>query len=361
MSSQSANTKLSSSEVQQTELGELKMSFWNTVHQAVAGLGQTFSDITLPQHGQRSDEERGAPFFREILALLEPDQCLIGEDSSRLSASGESLIQVGSEQLPAELVRSTMIALDWLRQRDSAQPSKPSAVRALFDLAHADKPVDPQFFDRLTEVGLGKIDIRIAWDAPNSGQLALPKLDRTFVPHDHVLSVVRAGTWMDDNKQVVLVNPEINVEKLEEALKLSVDSKIGKLIQQGGNQDNVTLVHGVPANDFLDIYHRVNLLMSLMSVRSPEKGPFGISTVKHLYNDYVTKEDSQKEPSALQDYEKRLAAVYGLGTVELGKNGGEVTFYPREHLAQVLEEVIQYEGQGRDLVLYPLPLLAKIT
>jgi len=72
-------------------------------------------------------------------------------------------------------------------------------------------------------------------------------------------------------------------------------------------------------------------------------------------------EDSQKEPSALQDYEKRLAAVYGLGTVELGKNGGEVTFYPREHLAQVLEEVIQYEGQGRDLVLYPLPLLAKIT
>jgi hypothetical protein len=110
-----------------------------------------------------------------------------------------------------------MIALDWLRLRDSAEPSIPSAVRALFDLAHADKPVDPQFFDRLTEVGLGTIDIRIAWDALNPGQLALPKLDRTFVPHDHVLSVVRAGTKLDDNKQVVLVNPEINVEKLEEA------------------------------------------------------------------------------------------------------------------------------------------------
>jgi hypothetical protein len=254
-----------------------------------------------------------------------------------------------------------MIALDWLRLRDSAKPSIPSAVRALFDLAHEGKPVDPQFFDRLTEVGLGKIDIRIAWDALNSGQLALPKLDRTFVPHDHVLSVVRAGTKLDDNEQVVLVNPEINVEKLEEALKLSVDAKIRELIHQRGNQDDVDSVRGVPVNDFLDIYHRVNLLMSLMSVRSPEMGPLGISTVEHLYIDYVRKEDSQKEPSALQDYEKRLAAAYGLGTVEVGKNGGEVTFSPREHLAQVLEEVIQYEGQGREPVLYSLELLAKIT
>ena len=342
------------------------MGICETVRRAFAGCGQTLSDIALPRHGQPSDEEREAPFFREILAGLEPDQFLIDPSSPKLSASGENLIQVGHEQLPAEMVRSTMVALDWLRLRelppkDPSKPSIPSAVRALFDLAHEGKPVDPQFFDRLTEVGLGKIDIRIAWDAGNSGQLPLPKLDRTFVPHDHVLSVVRAGTKMDDNKQVVLVNPEINVERLEEALKLSVDGKIGKLIQEGGNQDNVTLVHGVPANDFLDIYHRVNLLMSLMSVRSPEKGPFGISTVKHLYNDYVTKKDSEKKPSALQDNEKRLAAAYGLGTVELGKNGGEVTFYPREHLAQVLEEAIQYEGQGRDLVLYPLPLLAKIT
>jgi len=353
MSSQSANTKLSSSEVQQTELGELKMSFWNTVHQAVAGLGQTFSDITLPQHGQRSDEERGAPFFREILAGLEPDQFLIDPSSSRLSASGEKLIQVGSEQLPAEMVRSTMVALDWLRQRDSAQPSKPSAVRALFDLAHADKPVDPQFFERLTEVGLGKIDIRIAWDAPNSGQLALPKLDRTFIPHDHVLSVVRAGTKMDDNEQVVLVNPETSLE----ALKMRVDRQISDLIQTGEDKGSGYSVLGVPVNDFLDIYHRVQLLMDCFY----QESPLGISTVEHLYIDYVDKEESQKEPSALKDWEKRLAAAYRLGTVDGGQNEGEVTFSPREHLAKVLEEAIGFEGQGRDPVLYSLDYMAKTS
>jgi hypothetical protein len=140
-----------------------------------------------------------------------------------------------------------------------------------------------------------------------------------------------------------------------------VDAKIRELIQEGGNQDNFPAVHGVPANDFLDIYHRVNLLMSLMSVRSPEKGPLGISTVEHLYMDYVPREDSQKEPSALQDYEKRLAAVYGLGTVEVGQNGGEVTFSPREHLASVLEEAIQFKGQGKDPVLLPLEYLAKTS
>jgi hypothetical protein len=318
------------------------------VHQAVAELAQTFGDIALPGHGQRA--ERGfpsseAPFFREILAGLESGQWLLVPQSSRLSENGTSLLQVGHEQLPAEQVRSTMVALDWLRLRDSLEPTEPSAVRALFDLAHEDKPVDLRFFDRLTEVGLGRIESRVAWDTPYSGQFGLPKLDRTFVPSEHVLSVVRAGTRIDDNQQVVLVNPESGLGGLKEW----VNYQISPFIQSCAEDRSGETVRGVPVNDFLDIYHRVELLMGCFY----QEGPLGISTVEHLYMAHVDRVRSERDPSALQDWEKRLAAAYGLGTVEGEQDGEELTFTPRKYLADVLKMAISYQGQGWEPVLLP--------
>ncbi len=325
------------------------------VHQAVAGLAHTFSDITLPGHGQRGEGECSsseAPFFREILAGLESGQWLLVPHSSRLSENGASLLQVGHEQLPAEQVRSTMVALDWLRLRDSLEPTEPSAVRALFDLAHEDKPVDLRFFDRLTEVGLGRIESRVAWDTPNSGQLGLPKLDRTFVPAAHVLTVVRAGTRIEDDGQVVLVNPETGLGGLREW----VNCKIAPFLETFGENHSVGTIRGVPPSEFLDIYHRVELLMGCFYRESP----LGISTVEHLDMAYVDRDGSGRDPSVLQDWEKRLAAAYGLGTVEGEQGGGQWTFSPREHLADVLEMSISYEGQGREPVLLSLDYLSKL-